>query len=332
MNPVMAGAPARTMPCPICGTQNGRYLSLGYYRQCPTCKVAFRAQHVSIGELDEYWQQEFWSEQEIEKRKNREPVFRDAYEHLARLKPEGGSVLDIGCGIGTFLAVCREGGWSVTGVETSTIACQVARDAYGLELINAPFSSAMFAGTRFDAVFAAQVIHHLPDPAAFVADIDRVVAGGGVIILRTPNLVPLQPSLILQRLLGRERGFFCGPALYAFHPTTLSLLFQRLGYRDVSFANSRPYLELPRAPWRGGGSVGATLKCLAVAAVKLATYGAVEAVHKLSGGRLVLGPSILVTARKAGARKSGPRSGVARKSEAGKGQARSRPVAVVLRR
>jgi hypothetical protein len=35
-----------------------------------------------------------------------------------------------------------------------------------------------------------------------------------------------------------------------------------------------------------------------VTTVKLATYGAVEVIHKLSRGRLVIGPSIFVAARK----------------------------------
>jgi 2-polyprenyl-3-methyl-5-hydroxy-6-metoxy-1,4-benzoquinol methylase len=284
--------------CPICGAADSQYRRRGYYIKCSQCKVAFREQHESVAELDEYWQKEFWSEEEIEKRKNRKPVFRDAFALLHRQKPKGGSVLDIGCGIGTFLAICRAGGWNVTGVEPSTIACGVARREYGLELINEPFSSTMFQGRKFDAIFAAQVLHHLPDPTAFVADVDRVLADDGILILRTPNLIPLEPTLFLQRLLGREKEFFCGPALYAFHPDTLSLLFRRLDYRDVTFVNSRPYLEMPAAPWQPGQSVGANLRRLSVAALKLAAYGAVEIVYKLSNGRAVVGPSIFVVARK----------------------------------
>jgi SAM-dependent methyltransferase len=260
--------------------------------------VAFRDQQESAAELEEYWQKEFWTAEEIEKRKNREPVFREAFELLHNRKPKGGSVLDIGCGIGTFLAVCREGGWNVTGVEPSSIACQVARREYGLDLINKPFSSAMFQGRKFDAIFAAQVLHHLPDPAAFVADIDHVLADDGILILRTPNLIPLELSLFLQRLLGREKEFFCGPALYTFHPYTLSLLFRRLAYCEVTFVNSRPYLEMPDAPWQPSQSVAANLRRLSVTSLKLATYSAVEAVHKLSNGRAVIGPSIFVVARK----------------------------------
>jgi SAM-dependent methyltransferase len=260
--------------------------------------VAFREQQESGAELDEYWQSEFWTDEEIEKRKNREPVFREAFKLLHQQKPQGGSVLDIGCGIGTFLSVCHRGGWQVTGVEPSAIACQVAKREYGLDLINESFSSAMFPGKKFDAVFAAQVLHHLPDPAAFAADIDRVLADDGVLILRTPNLIPLEASLFLQRLLGREKEFFCGPALYTFHPDTLSLLFQRLGYREVTFVNSRPFLEMPKAPWQPGQSVSANVRRLTVTMCKILGYSAVEVMHKLSNGRLVVGSSIFVIARK----------------------------------
>jgi SAM-dependent methyltransferase len=293
----MVNTPLDATRCPICGADS-RYQRRGYYLKCSECKVAFREQHESAVELEEYWESEFWSDEEIEKRKNREPVFRDAFAVLHHHKPKGGSVLDIGCGIGTFLAVCREGGLNVTGVEPSSIACEVARREYGLELTNDLFSGAMFQGEKFDAIFAAQILHHLPDPVAFVAEMDRVLADDGILILRTPNLIPLELSLVLQRLLGREREFFCGPALYTFHPNTLSLLFRRLGYREVTFVNSKPYLEMPHAPWQAGQSVGANVRRSSVAALKLATYGAVEGVHKLSKGRAVIGPSIFVVARK----------------------------------
>jgi 2-polyprenyl-3-methyl-5-hydroxy-6-metoxy-1,4-benzoquinol methylase len=293
---VMINPPQDVMHCRICGATNDRQYRSGYYIKCSECKVAFLERQESVAELDEYWETEFWNDEEIEKRKAREPVFREAFSLLRKLKPQGGSVLDIGCGIGTFLYVCREGGWNITGVEPSTTACQVAKREYGVDLINDAFASSLFPEKKFDAVFAAQVLHHLPDPAAFAADIARVLADDGVLILRTPNLIPLEVSLFLQRLLGREKKFFLGPALYTFHPKTLSLLFQRLGFADVSFANSRPFLEKPKAPWQAGQSLIANLRRLLIAVLKIGGYGTFELVHKLTG--VVIGPSIFVIARK----------------------------------
>lgn len=298
MSSTIINSPLNATRCPICACADGRYQGRGYYVKCPVCKVAFRKQRETIAELGEYWQKEFWTDEEIEKRKDRERVFRDAYELLHEQRPEGGSILDIGCGIGTFLAVCREGGWEVTGVEPSSVACDVARQEYGLELINQQFSSAKFQGRKFDAVFAAQVLHHLPDPVAFITDVDRVLADDGVLILRTPNLIPLEWSLFLQRLLGRKEAFFCGPALYTFHPKTFSLLFRRLHYGKVTFVNSRPYLEKPDGPGLSGLALGSNLKRLSIVALKVATYGAAEGIHRLSGSRIVAGPSIFVIARK----------------------------------
>lgn len=298
MNSVFVDTALGVVPCPVCGAENRQFLRRGYYLKCPTCKVAFREEQDSITELDEYWQSEFWTDEEIEKRKNREPVFRDAFKVLQRLKPGGGRVLDIGCGIGTFLAVCREAGWDVTGVEPSTTACSVARREYGLELVNDLFSSAKFEGEKFDAIFAAQVLHHLPDPVSFLTDVDRVLADDGVLLLRTPNLIPLEASLFVQRVLGRKREFFCGPALYTFHPKTLSLLLRRLEFTEIQFVNSRPYLELPGASGRQRQSTMANVRSLLVAAIKVAAYGTVEVVHMLSNGRAVIGPSIFVAAKK----------------------------------
>jgi 2-polyprenyl-3-methyl-5-hydroxy-6-metoxy-1,4-benzoquinol methylase len=285
-------------PCPICGAADRPFLRRGYYMKCPTCKVAFREQQESVAELGEYWQTAFWTDEEITKRKNRAPVFRAAFELLRQAKPAGGSVLDIGCGIGTFLAICRNGGWDVTGVEPSPVACEVARREYGLELISEPFASERFPGPKFDAVFAAQVLHHLPDPLAFLMEADRVLADDGLLMLRTPNLIPLELSLLLQRLLGRKQGFFCGPALYVFHPHTLTHLFRRLGYRDVTFVNSRPYLEAPELVRQPGTPAAANLKNLLVTALKRVTYAVVEVVSVLSAGQVVIGPSIFVIARK----------------------------------
>lgn len=294
MDAVVSRTPDTAPCCPICGNSAGQFVRRGYYLKCPHCRGATRVETEIVDRLGEYWRgDEFWSDDEIRKRKEREFVFREAFGILRRLKPLPGSVLDIGCGIGTFLAVCREGGWQVTGVDPSPIACEVAKKEYGLDIVNDTFSSELFEGRRFDAVFAAQVVHHLPDPAAFLAEVMKVVADDGVLILRTPNSVPQGAALYLQRLLGRKEGFFCGPALQLFHPDTLRLVLARQGFDDVSFVISRPFLERPhgRAPL-------SDIRRLLYGGFKLAAYAVTRALHWASRGRLLLGPSIFVVARR----------------------------------
>jgi acetyltransferase-like isoleucine patch superfamily enzyme len=281
--------------CPICGNSEGRFLPRGYYLKCPHCRGASRVEAKAPQELAAYWGGEtFWSREEIEKRRQREPVFREAFEILRRVRSVPGSVLDIGCGIGTFLSICRKQGWNVAGVDPSPIACKVAKQEHDLDIIQDTFSSRLFGERRFDAVFAAQVLHHLPDPAAFLADLARVVAPDGVIILRTPNSVPQEGVLWLQQMLGRKEHFFCGPALQVFHRDTLRLLFQRLGFTEVSFEVARPFLEPPR-----GWALLPNIRRLLYGGLKLGVYGVTKALFVASGGRVLLGPSIFVVARRA---------------------------------
>ena len=46
--------------------------------------------------------------------------------------PKHGRLLDLGCGVGNFLAAARDSGFEVTGVELNQSAVRFARETYGL--------------------------------------------------------------------------------------------------------------------------------------------------------------------------------------------------------
>ena len=149
MSSITFAPAAEATRCPICGAADRPMRKRGYYVKCTACKVAFRPQQEQVAEPGEYWETEFWTDEEITKRKNRAPVFREAFRVLHHYRPAGGAVLDIGCGIGTFLAICRERGWDVTGVEPTSIAD--ARREYGLMVKSClqPICSRAGSSTRF---------------------------------------------------------------------------------------------------------------------------------------------------------------------------------------
>src|SRR5687767_3926620 len=70
----------------------------------------------------------------------------------------GGTLLDIGCGDGSFLAAVREKGWQVTGTELSPT---LARER-GLE-VHGSIEEARARGP-FDCVTLWGSLEHLPDP------------------------------------------------------------------------------------------------------------------------------------------------------------------------
>ena len=64
-----------------------------------------------------------------------------------------------------------------------------------------------FPEGEIDAVHAGALIEHLYDPEFFLRECHRVLVGGGIIVLSTPNIASLTSRL--RMLFGR------GPKLYA---------------------------------------------------------------------------------------------------------------------
>jgi SAM-dependent methyltransferase len=98
-------------------------------------------------------------------------------------------VLDIGCGAG-YLLGCLEDWYDATvvGGDLNSGHVEFASNS-------APRSSlAQFDGQRlpfeassFDLVFAMQVVEHVPDPDALLAEVARVTTPEGLFVATTPN-------------------------------------------------------------------------------------------------------------------------------------------------
>ena len=98
-----------------------------------------------------------------------------------RLVPDGAdrTALDIGCREGNQTRWLRQRGYEVTSidVEKAFIDCQVVDVDQGLP----------FEDDSFDLIWCSEVLEHLEDPGASLAEMRRVTAPGGDIILTTPN-------------------------------------------------------------------------------------------------------------------------------------------------
>jgi 2-polyprenyl-6-hydroxyphenyl methylase/3-demethylubiquinone-9 3-methyltransferase len=113
--------------------------------------------------------------------------------YLHELGDLGGRlVLDAGCGGGLVARELAAAGAEVVGVDRSLGSLGVARRAVG-----SPFRPAQgrlerlpFASGSFDVVVAADVLEHLPDLPAAVAELARVLAPGGSFLFDTINRTP----------------------------------------------------------------------------------------------------------------------------------------------
>ena len=118
------------------------------------------------------------------------PAYRRAVADL--VPPPGGAVADVGCGTGRALPELRAAvgaagtvlGFDVTVEMLAEAAAQGRRDAAALVLADALHLP--LATESLDAVFAAGLVTHLPDPVAGLAELARVCRPGGRLALFHP--------------------------------------------------------------------------------------------------------------------------------------------------
>jgi len=152
-----------------------------------------------------------------------------------------GRLLDIGCSTGLFLTAARKAGWPGQGLEYSPDSSRVAREVHGLDVKTGALTEDTFAPNSFDVITLWDVIEHLPDPSATLKLISVLLAPGGLLVLKTPNVDGLYPraSLLVARTLG-----FWGHAeppghLFQFSARTLEKMAQQAGLETVALHHQR---------------------------------------------------------------------------------------------
>ena len=102
----------------------------------------------------------------------------------------GKSALDIGCGAGLLCEPLARLGAAVTGVDASAENVAVAAahaGGMGLDIRYMPGEVASLDIGTFDLVTCVEVIEHVADKRAFIADVAARLAPGGLLVMSTPN-------------------------------------------------------------------------------------------------------------------------------------------------
>jgi SAM-dependent methyltransferase len=160
---------------------------------------------------------------------------RAALEDLRKYCPDRGSLLEIGCSYGGFLAEARLDGWQVTGIELSRAAAAYARDQHQLKIFSGDLRSALSQLEVYDAVVLFHVIEHVPEPMQFLLACRKILKPGGLLVLKTPNA-----SSLIAKLSGSFWQWVSAPAhLCLYGPDTLAALLQKSGYKPLIFRSAQ---------------------------------------------------------------------------------------------
>ena len=270
-----------SIPCALCG--GGRFrpaLSCeGFaYVRCADCGLVQMNPQPLAAAVERRYREIFGNEYlsyeikneaaflDLQKRALEDSGFYQIEKDLLESRDDPPSVLDVGCATGAMLALLKERGWQVTGVEISPSA-EYARQR-GIDVQSTSLEECRFPGESFDLVLASHLIEHLNDPASFVREAWRVLRPAARLLLITPNIDGFQA-----RLFGSRWRSAIFDHLYLFSVRTLAAMLRAAG-----FAVEGVYT------WGGlaAGTVPAPLKAIADKTAK----------------KLGLGDVMLVKARK----------------------------------
>ncbi len=280
------------MLCHLCQSEQSRELfeNNGHrYVRCRRCGLIARADIESAQAASEYQSDLYQQQQSSHDLERRSAIFRPALDELAALR-QPGRLLDVGCGDGLFLKLAADQGWQSHGIELSPMAVQQARRRLGGpdgRIICDEVGQAHFSDGYFDVVTLFNVLDQVTRPMDQLREIHRVLKPGGLLIVRVPNAAfhvtllrrwsALAPQLVVH--------------LYSFSASTLRAALERAGFGAIRVTNSPltpgdPYGALPLLGARGMDVIKGTV------------YAAAQTVAALSGGRVLLGPSLTVRAVK----------------------------------
>lgn len=222
-----------SISCPVCGSGRFRHhWECGDFRfsRCRKCRLILQNPQPLFEALDKRYDEDYFHyEQE-----NGAIFFELMLKGLADVGfpgtfPRGAknmSFLDIGCATGLLVEHMQKSGWSSRGVELCGPAAEFGSRTRNIEIYSGTVEQACYEAGSFDVVHCSHLIEHLNDPAAFVAEVKRILRPGGYFICATPNSDSFQA-----RFFGSRWRSAIADHMFLFSRRTLSALIRNKGLK-----------------------------------------------------------------------------------------------------
>ena len=207
--------------CNLCGADSPRELyRLRDYRlwvddvewplvRCTRCGLGYLSPRPSRDEVGRYYPREYFEHRHLAGATER-------YRRQAAYVPgPPRRLLDVGTAGGGFLAVMRDAGWDVEGLEAA--GEDRSGNPHGLVIHRGHFpDDSGLPPASFDVVTAWAVFEHLHDPKRAFHEVHRLLAPGGLLVLQVPNLRSIWARYARQEDVPRHLYFFSPPVLRAY--------------------------------------------------------------------------------------------------------------------
>lgn len=180
--------------CAVCGEGETQYefeLDNIEYHRCVGCGAVYTPKMLKEEILKEMYAsgayQEYFKGLILPKQDLRKNVLEERKcRQVSSFFKGPGKILDIGCGSGSFLDVCRGHGWEVFGVDPSEGAVSTAYENYGIKVIQGYFEDVDFDVGSFDCISIVG-IEHLQDPFGSLKRASNFLREDGILFFEVPS-------------------------------------------------------------------------------------------------------------------------------------------------
>lgn len=224
---------------------------------CKKCGLVYNYPQLDQAEIDKFYKEEYLSSQydlktfddvrrrlDLKKSDKKAAVQADFFGEFLKNK----KILEVGCGYGTLLSAIKSDYHpeTVFGVEPGKLACQFAKEHYGLEIFEGTFDEFLSGGKneKFDAIVLSHTFEHFRDPLRKLAQFKNILSDGGMVYVEVPDVLPAGAGLARPTDLVFEPGHF-----FSYSLKTLSLMLKKAGYGIIK-SDCCPHIRVIATPFK----------------------------------------------------------------------------------
>lgn len=207
--------------------------------KCQNCSLVFVYPQSEPGELKDHYDEGYYSEWIYAEKKKRLKMWSKRLNLLEKHR-DGGMLLDVGCGEGTFLKQAQGRGWRVSGTELSSYAAKYASNVLGTDVFCGELEDAKYPDHSFDVVTMWHVLEHVSDPIKYLLEVHRILNSKGLMVIAVPNVNDLFIQIAYRIIKRRKLKLFSKDEkelhLYHFSAKTIKGYLEKTGFECLQLS------------------------------------------------------------------------------------------------
>lgn len=234
--------PGYSMKCPLCNSQKNTvyYSGVPTIFKCKICSFVYQDKNTIILNYEDSYNLDFLNKSEW-MYPSRFNAFSDIINRIP-IQTTKNIILDIGCGDGQFLYLCKQKGYDISGVEYDKNLSSYANHKLNNCVLSGAYSKSMFPENTFDVVSLIQVLEHIPDPKYVIEIIRYHLKPDGIVIIEVPSV--RAPHFLLyeitkiKQFVNKSTGIIPSHCNY-FSVKTLTTFLEKSGIKTKTVITGR---------------------------------------------------------------------------------------------